>query len=96
LDSAVDAIFFEHLWARFEAQENGPDARQAEELCFVRELHQQANAIFEAALPSMPCARLFRPRAEARARQSFYRSVRYSFPELFPTYVNEDANDVDA
>jgi CRISPR system Cascade subunit CasA len=96
LDSAVDAIFFEHLWARFEAQENGPDARQAEELCFVRELHQQANAIFEAALPSMPCVRLFWPRAAARARQSFYRSVRYSFPELFPTYVNEEANDVDA
>ncbi len=96
LDHAADEIFFEHLWERFEAQEKGRDALQAEELQFARELYTRAKAIFEADLPSMPCARLFRPRAEARARQSFHRAVRYSFPELFPPAVSEDVNHVDA
>jgi CRISPR system Cascade subunit CasA len=96
LDRAADEIFFEHLWARFEAQESGRDAVEVEELSFARELFTRAEAIFEAALPSMPCSRLFRPRAEARARASFKRSVRHSFPELFPAYISEDANHVDA
>lgn len=94
LDCAADEIFFEHLWARFEAQENSSDAEQAEGLRFVEELHTQSRTIFEASLPAIPCARLFRPRAEARARQFFSRSIRKSFPELFLNPFPEEPNDV--
>jgi CRISPR system Cascade subunit CasA len=89
LDHAADAIFFEHLWARFEAQEVGREALQAEEYRFASELHEKAETIFEAALPSMPCARLFRPRAEARARSAFRSSIQRAFPELFYARENE-------
>lgn len=85
LNRAADDIFFEYLWARFEAQESGREALQSEQLRFVRQIHARATAIFEAALPAVPCAGLFRPRAEARSRQVFYGSIRYSFPELFPS-----------
>lgn len=95
LDQTADEIFFPHLWARFEAQENGRDAVQTEELRFAWELFTRATAILEAALPSMSGPSLFRPRAEARARRSFRSSVRTSFPELFPVYVSEDAKHVD-
>lgn len=90
LDHAADAIFFEHLWARFEAQEAGRKALQAEEFRFASELHKKAKEIFEAALPSMPCARLFRPRAEARARRVFRSSIQRAFPELFCAPESEE------
>jgi len=96
IDRAADEIFFEHLWARFEAQEASPDTEQAEGLRFIKELHERAKTVFEASLPAIPCARLFRPRAEARARQFFNRSIRKSFPELFLTPVPEEPNDVHA
>jgi len=82
-DRAADEVFFEHLWARFEAQEADREALQAEESRFASELHRKAEEIFEAALPSIPCARLFRPRAEARARREFRRSIQRAFPEQF-------------
>jgi CRISPR system Cascade subunit CasA len=90
LDHAADAIFFECLWARFEAQEAGREALHAEEFRFTSELHEKAEAIFEAALPSMPCARLFRPRAEVRARRAFRSSIQRAFPELFCARESED------
>ena len=96
IDRAADEIFFEHLWARFEAQENSSDTQQAERLCFIKELHARAKTIFEASLPAVPCASLFRPRAEARARQFYNRTIRKSFPELFLTPVPEEPNDVHA
>lgn len=93
LDHAADEIFFEYLWAKFEAQENSREAMQAEEIRFAQELYTRAKVILEAAIPSVPSPRLFRPRAEARARLSFKRSVRNAFPELFPVNVsNEDAS----
>ncbi len=96
LDHAADAIFFERLWARFEAQEAGREALQAEEFRFASELHEKAETIFEAALPSMPCARLFRPRAEARARRAFRSSIQRAFPELFCVRENEDLSHANA
>lgn len=94
-DHAADEIFFQHLWVRFEAQENGLDALQAQQQEFARELFTRAKTIVEAAIPSVPCSRLFRPRAEARARQFFQRAVRNSFPELFPVDAGrEDAKHV--
>ena len=84
-DRVADSIFFEHLWMRFEAQELSREAMKAEENSFAKELFSQAQSIFAVALPSIPCARLYRPRAEARARTRFFQNVRREFPELFPT-----------
>jgi len=95
-DRAADSIFFEHLWRRFEAQELSHEAMKAEEKSFAEELFEQAQSIFAAALPSIPCVRLYRPRAEARARTRFFQNVRREFPELFPKPVTEAGNQGDA
>jgi len=92
-DRVADSIFFEHLWRRFEAQELGHEAVKAEEHSFAQELFSQAQSIFAAALPSIPCARLYRPRAEARARTRFFQNVRREFPELFPKPVIKETQD---
>lgn len=92
-DRVADTLFFEHLWKRFEAQEVSLDALQLEERSFVHDLYAEARSIFEAALPSIPCVRLFRPRAEARASKKFYQNVRGEFPELFQKPAHEETND---
>jgi hypothetical protein len=51
--------------------------------------------IFEAALPSVPCAAIFRPRAEARAHSAFRAVVRKHFPELFAKEELEEAAHAD-
>ena len=89
-DRAADVIFFEHLWLRFEAQETGHEALEAEAKAFAQKLFSQARSIFEAALPSIPCVRLFRSRGEARARKRFFQCVRREFPELFPKPAVEE------
>lgn len=89
-DRAADEIFFEHLWARFDAQEAGSDAFHAEKRIFARALFDKAKAVFAATLPAMPCAGIFRPRAEARARSAFEGMVRASFPSLFQKPIAED------
>jgi CRISPR system Cascade subunit CasA len=94
-DRAADDIFFEHLWKRFEAQQLSSEAMKAEEHSFAQELFSQAQSIFAAALPSIPCTRLYRPRAEARARTRFFQNVRREFPELFPKPVIEAGNQGD-
>ena len=55
LDRAADTVFFEHLWARFAAQEFGDVALEAEQRRFARFLRGEAERVFEAALPTMPC-----------------------------------------
>jgi CRISPR system Cascade subunit CasA len=92
-DRVANAIFFEHLWRRFEAQERSHEAMKAEEHSFAQELFSQAQSIFEAALPSIPCVRLYRPRAEARARMRFFKCVKDEFPELFPKPVIKETQD---
>lgn len=88
---AVDGIFFGHLWARFETQEKGGAAMKSEELRFARALFTRADSVFEAALPAIPCASIFRPRAEARARRTFTAAARRNFPELFEKPDHEDS-----
>ena len=83
LDQAADAIFFEYLWKRFEAQEKSKEALQTEEKRFAKALFDNAKQIFKAARPAIPCASIFRPRAEARAERAFSGTIRHSFPELF-------------
>ena len=59
-----DELFFPELWKRAEAKVDddfGP-LRYA----FLRELAAIARQEFNAALPSIPCANLVRPRAEVR------------------------------
>ena len=83
LNQEVDTIFFDHLWKRFEAQEKGKETLQMEEKRFAEELLKRAQQIFEAACPTIPCAGIFRPRAEARAEREFRSVIKKDFPELF-------------
>ncbi len=82
-DTAVDPLFFEHLWRRHDALEAGAAALASTRLEFRQALLASARTIFEAALPAMPCQSLFRPRAEARARSAFFGILRKAFPDLF-------------
>jgi len=91
LDRYADEIFFEHLWRRFEAQEAGPEALQAEERAFAAKLWDRTQAIFEQALPALPCPSLFRPRAEARARSLLRFLVKKRYPDLFPKQQQMEA-----
>lgn len=91
LDRYADEIFFEHLWRRFDAQEAGPEALQAEEKTFAGKLWDRTQAILEQCLPALPCASLFRPRAEARARALLRGAVRKRYPDLFPKQQQMEA-----
>jgi CRISPR system Cascade subunit CasA len=91
-DNAVDAIFFDHLWKRDTAQQQGAEALKAEETEFRRALLGHARTAFDAALPTIPCASLFRPRAEARARSAFAGRLNHAFPDLFAKVPAEEAD----
>jgi len=93
LDRAADTQFFEHLWARFSAQELGKEALASERRRFARFLRGEAERAFDAALPTMPCAAAFRLRAEARARRAFGGALRSALPEAFPQRMDEDEAD---
>lgn len=91
-DRAADTFFFDHLWARDAAQQQGGEALKAEQTSLRRTLLRHAEAAFDAALPAIPCASLFLPRAEARARSAFTGRLRNSFPDLFVKAPTEDAD----
>ncbi|AWK85351.1 CRISPR-associated protein Cse1 [Azospirillum thermophilum] len=84
-DRAADGMFFSHLWARFDAQETGGEAVAAARNDFAKALWAAARALFDAALPSIPCHARLRPRAEARARRRLWgdTDLRAHFPTLF-------------
>jgi len=86
---AVDGIFFEHLWVRLDAQDEGSAAVDAAKLNFARTLYDLALTAFETALPGVPCAGMFRPRAESQARRAFIGYVRRHHPELFNPSTRE-------
>ena len=90
LDQTADTIFFDHLWKRFEAQEKGKEALQTEEKRFAEALFGKAREIFKAARPAVPCASIFRPRAEARAERIFFGEIKHNFPELFETSKSKE------
>lgn len=94
-DRAVDRIFFEQLWDRLEAQDKGPGALGAAKLRWARTLYDFATTAFETALPAIPCTAMFRPRAEARARSAFTRSIRYHYPEVFNQPEREEGGHAD-
>lgn len=94
LDRFADEIFFPHLWRRFEAGEGGDMAHEREEwLGFAGRLWERTQAIFEQFLPAMPCAVLYRHRAEARAESALRAMVRKSHPELFQKAARETAGE---
>ncbi len=92
-DRAADEIFFEHLWKRYEAQEESEELLKSEAARFAGELRERATAVFEASLPGIPCPSLYRPRAEARARSRFRNIIWNAFPELFPSRITEEDSD---
>ncbi|MBN8892684.1 MAG: CRISPR-associated protein Cse1 [Rhodospirillales bacterium 69-11] len=96
-DRAADAVFFPHLWRRLAAQDEGHEMAARVRRAFLDALHAEAKRVFDTALPAMPCPSLFRPRAEARARQRFRSSLRRFFPSLFEAAATQEAlDDVDA
>lgn len=92
LDRYADRIFFAHLWRHYEANSNAE--REAARTVFVRDLWAQTQIIFNDALPSMPCASLFRPRAEVAARGALTGMVMKSFSDfLGKSNLTEKVND---
>ena len=71
-DRRADALFFPALWEAVGANLQGPAALRAAQMRFRAALRDAAIAEFEAALPAVPSAAIFRPRAEARARRVLF------------------------
>ncbi|MFT2095728.1 type I-E CRISPR-associated protein Cse1/CasA [Acidiphilium multivorum] len=79
---AADIIFFDHLWARFKAQERGQAELEIEERRWAEVLAKHARSAFRDALPTVPCSGIYRARAEARAERAFEGAIRHHFPDL--------------
>lgn len=92
-DRAADRIFFPNLWRRLSVATQSPDAEFKAKCEFLAELRESAEAVLERALPSMPCAAISRPRAEARARREFRAALRRreALSELFITEESDAA-----
>ena len=75
-DRAADRLFFPSLWRRFTVDSQGDDAVFKAKYTFLDDLMKAARAELKAALPAIPCTAIHRPRAEARARQKFIKTLR--------------------
>ena len=73
---AADRLFFPNLWQRLEAESQSDDAVFRTKRAFLTELMMEATVVLDAALPTMPCATIHRPKAAARARQAFGGTLR--------------------
>ena len=84
LDQAADRLFFPSLWRRASASTESDNASFEAKRAFLVDLWKAAQAEFDAALPSLPCPAVLRPRAEARARKALRNRIRKLYhPELF-------------
>lgn len=91
-DRAADRLFFPSLWRRAGAATEGDDAIFEAKRAFLADLWEAANTEFEAALPSIPCPVVLRPRAEARARRALRNRVwKLYYAELFDREGADDA-----
>lgn len=82
-DRAADRLFFPSLWDRLAESNTGSDAGYYR---FIKALHKAAQFELEADMPGIPCATLYRPRAEARARRAYVARLRKAeFQFLFDT-----------
>ncbi|MDK3074685.1 hypothetical protein QO034_16455 [Sedimentitalea sp. JM2-8] len=76
LDAFADRVFFNHLWARITAMEQGPDAQTAATRAFRAALVETARTELTRAFGTVPCARIHAPRARTRARSRLESAVR--------------------
>lgn len=76
----ADAWFFPEMWARMAV--TADDDFTPIRLAFLERLAGTARAEFRAALPGIPCASLFRPRAEVRGRQALERGLFFAMKDL--------------
>ena len=77
-DRTADALFFPALWDRLAATTiEGPSGQQTARCRFVQELFRAAIAELKTAFPTIPCAAIYRPRAEARATRVFHSRIRF-------------------
>lgn len=93
LDRFADSQFFPALWELVAADAAADAAREARaRTAFLEALWSETRRLFEAALPSVPCTSMLRPRAEANARAHLYGSImkRYRH-ELKPQEEERDA-----
>ena len=92
-DRAADRLFFPSLWRRLEAESSGdPAAPETAGREFRDALLDAANAELEAAMSSVPCTTIQRPKAEARARRAFISRVWKLDPQLHQTERQEDVD----
>ena len=73
---AADRLFFPNLWQRLDAGSQSDAAVFKTKRAFLTELMKEATTVLDAALPTMPCATIHRPKAEARARWAFGGTLR--------------------
>ena len=90
-DRAADRLFFPSLWHRAGVATESIDAAFEARQTFLADLWDAAKTEFEAALPSIPCPAVLRPRAEARARRAFHSRIWKAYPELFDREQTDDA-----
>ena len=79
----VDHFFFESLWRRARAEEEGETDRFDSQCAFLAELLRIAEAELNLSLPGIPCPAILRPKAEARARRRFRTLLWSAFPHFF-------------
>ena len=75
-DHAADRLFFPNLWRRLKANSQSDDVVFEAKRAFLAELMKEAASVLDTALPTMPCATVQRPKAEARARRAFGGTLR--------------------
>ena len=76
-DHAAEALFFPALWDRLaSAAADGPIGQQTARNRFLKDLFAAAHTELHASLPSIPCAAIHRPKAEARAMRDFHGRIR--------------------
>jgi CRISPR system Cascade subunit CasA len=83
----ADRLFFPELWRRVAAREDADFTRMR--LAFLKALADIARREFVAALPSIPCAGIVRPRAEVRGRARMESRLR----EAMQNYQRPEAAD---
>lgn len=84
----ADRLFFPELWRRVAAREDADFTRLR--LAFLMALADIARREFVAAMPSIPCAGIVRPRAEVRGRAR----MEWKLREILQNYRAPEAADV--
>ena len=72
---SADRLFFPSLWRRVGVVSQSDDAVFKAKRAFLDDLKKVAEAELNAALPAISCSVIYRPRAEARARQAFIKTL---------------------